>query len=298
MPQYSYSITARDNFLSDTVYNLLFKEKVTPDSTFQYLLTQTNLKTKRTQTWVELDIREIPIRLEIEESELEEIISDYNLESFRLAKKKSGKILRGDTTILIPLQKYSNLVPIDRVREIIEKIQSDEDFKNLANIISENPEEYSTVQGVGVSEQTFNSWLQKVKQEVHNWKRKTEQLESLEQSLVEKESQELLSEETSRQLADTIERLNSKEKEIQILKDSLKAAESSATTTSKTIKMSDNSLKTVIDPPIWKTNTGFSANVEVDNYLRDLEIFKGLGLFPKESQLIYASLTKSGKSNV
>ena len=59
--------------------------------------------------------------------------------------------------------------------------------------------------------------------------------------------------------------------------------------------MTENSLRTVIVIPVYKTNNGFTNNVNVDNYLRDLQASK-LKILPNDEQLIYVSLIKSGEN--
>jgi len=57
-------------------------------------------------------------------------------------------------------------------------------------------------------------------------------------------------------------------------------------------------LKSIIEPPTWEKNTGLPANTNLESYIRNLKLFKDLNVFQNDTEIIYASLYKSGRLNI
>ena len=67
--------------------------------------------------------------------------------------------MRNESSLLIPLFKYSDRIPIEEVRSTAYKISLDEDFEQFENIISDYPEGSSTEKGTPVSLQISNTMV-------------------------------------------------------------------------------------------------------------------------------------------
>ena len=295
---YTYKVLKSDTLICETIYSLLFKNGKKSGCTFKYLLEKTPLRSKNVKSWVESSVREIEVRLDLANSFESQIINDYLIDERRLNRRVSNRITRTETSVVLPLVPFSALFPTQVALNIFERIKGDPDFSKLEHIVSEDPTEYHTTQGPGISEQTFHKYLDDIKQELFRIKQEKSRLDQLEISILEGENKEsVTSDQETNTLNQLIAEISQKKSELINLDEELERKRTQEI--KREPKMAENNIfKFQVDPPVWKRNTGIPDSIETDKYIQSLIDCKNLNLIKSDKHLIWASLNKSNRLDV
>ena len=172
---YHYDIRVVDKYLIWTYFNLLLRnrtqvtdERPDPKTVFQSIREKTNpSNVKRVTGWNVTDSVTCQVKLQIPVDYLRQVVHDYEIDLDKLSSVKSGRTTRSDTVALLRLIPFSLLVDPSPLSEIFQTWKDDSHAQFITEAITENPVEFVTKVGAGVSPQTLTSWIELVKQQSH-----------------------------------------------------------------------------------------------------------------------------------
>mgnify|MGYP000472820736 CR=1 FL=1 len=167
---YIYEPTRDDTLFCQTVVNLFHRKekKQTSDNAFDTIVRLRGY-TRETR-----EGKKLYFRLDFDSNDKDQIIHDYNLAKERLITiRLTSDVRKAYTSIkLIP---FAELIHIEQVHNFVSQYSDDRNCQAIIAQLLNDQVEFETVSGQGISLQTLEGWIEVVKQESHNLRRKTEQ---------------------------------------------------------------------------------------------------------------------------